>query len=74
MNESENYPYFMVCTATGLALTFADKDIVQISIYKFVLIYDWQTHQKNFKFQKKGFPFEPRYAGMCTFSTKKLRH
>jgi hypothetical protein len=25
-------------------------------------------------FQKKGFPLEPRYTGMYTFSTKKLRH
>jgi hypothetical protein len=28
MNESENYPYFTVRTATGLALTFADKEII----------------------------------------------
>ncbi len=41
-------------------------------MYEFVLIYDWQT--KKWKFQKKSFPFEPRYAGMCTFNTKKLRH
>ncbi len=27
MNKSENYPYFMVRTATGLALTFANKEI-----------------------------------------------
>jgi hypothetical protein len=28
MNESENYPFFTVRTATGSALTFADKEIV----------------------------------------------
>jgi hypothetical protein len=27
MNESENYPYFTVRTATGSVLTFDDKDI-----------------------------------------------
>ncbi len=27
MNDSENYPYFTVRTATGSALTFADKEI-----------------------------------------------
>jgi hypothetical protein len=43
-----------------------------MSIYEFVLIYDWQTLFQSF--EKKGFPLEPRYAGMCTFSTKKLRH
>jgi hypothetical protein len=26
--------------------------------------------KKNWCVQKKGFPLEPRYAGMCTFSTK----
>ncbi len=26
------------------------------------------------KFQKKGFPLRPMNTGMCTFSTKKLRH
>jgi hypothetical protein len=30
--------------------------IVQISIYEFVLIYDRQTHQKNFEVSKKGLP------------------
>ncbi len=30
--------------------------------------------KKTYKFQKKGFPVEPRYVGMSTFSTKKLRH
>jgi hypothetical protein len=40
-------------------------------VYKLVLIYNRQTQQKNL-FQKKGFPLEPRYAGMCTFSTKKI--
>jgi hypothetical protein len=44
--------------------------IIQISIYKFVFIYDPQTQQKNLEFQKKDFPLEPRYAGMCMFSTK----
>ncbi len=24
--------------------------------------------------KKKGLPLAPRYAGMCTFSTKYLRH
>ncbi len=48
--------------------------IIQIKTFKFVLIYNQQTHQKNLKFQKKGSPLEPRYAGMCAFSTKKLRH
>ncbi len=32
MNKSENYPYFMVRTATGLALTFADKEIPRLMI------------------------------------------
>ncbi len=27
---------------------------------------------KKILVQKKGFLFEPRYAGMCTFSTKKI--
>ncbi len=40
------------------------------SCYKFILIYDWQTKQKIFKVQKKGFPLQPMYTGMCTFSTK----
>jgi hypothetical protein len=26
--------------------------------------------KKSYEFQKKGFPVEPRYAGICTFSTK----
>ncbi len=30
--------------------------------------------KKNFKVSKKGFPLEPRYAGMCMFSIEKLRH
>jgi hypothetical protein len=43
-------------------------------MYEFVLICDWQTHQKNLEVSKKGFPLEPMYAGICTCSTKKLRH
>ncbi len=46
------------------------KFIIQISTYEFVLIYDRQTTKKEFK--EKGFPLEPRYAGMCTFSIKKI--
>jgi hypothetical protein len=30
--------------------------------------------KKTLKFWKKGVPLKPRYAGMCTFSPKKLRH
>jgi hypothetical protein len=48
--------------------------IIQVSIYEFVLIYDRRTHRKTSEVSKKGFPLEPRYAWMCTFSTKKLRH
>jgi hypothetical protein len=27
-------------------------------------------NKKSLGFPKKGFPLEPRYVGMCTFSTK----
>ncbi len=32
--------------------------ILQIDMYKFVLIYDWQTKQKKLLSSKKGLPFE----------------
>jgi hypothetical protein len=44
--------------------------MIEISIYEFVLLYNRQITKKT-EFQKKGFPLEPRYAGMCMFSTKK---
>ncbi len=47
------------------------KFIIRICIYKFVLINDRQTKRNNLEVRKKGFPLEPRYAGMCTFITKK---
>jgi hypothetical protein len=38
----------------------------------------WSTigrhNEKTFKFRKKGFPLETCHPGMCTFSTKTLRH
>ncbi len=47
--------------------------------YKLVYTNSYQSTigrhtKKTWKFWKKGFPLEPRYARMCTFSTKKLRH
>ncbi len=37
--------------------------IVQICVYKFVLIYDWQTQQKNFRVQKKELPLWAQVHG-----------
>ncbi len=47
-----------------------------ISLYVWIQTNLWlaDTTKKNFEFQKKCLPIEPRYAGMCMFSTKKLRH
>jgi hypothetical protein len=41
-------------------------------IYKFVLIYDQEIKPRKIPSPKKGTPHEPRYAGMCMFSTKKI--
>ncbi len=41
-------------------------------VYELVLIYD-RRHTKKPKLKKRVSLLEPRYTGMCTFSTKKLR-
>ncbi len=37
--------------------------LMQISIYKFVLIYNWQTHQENLEVSKKGLPLWAQVHG-----------
>ena len=46
--------------------------VIQFRVYKFVLIYNCQTKQNKTLSEKKGLPLEPRYVGMCTFSTKRF--
>ncbi len=48
--------------------------LIQISIQICTSLGSADTPKKLKKVSKMGFPLEPRYAGMCTFSTKKLRH
>jgi hypothetical protein len=66
------YTLICMCKIHFYTISHVRVHLIQISVYKLVLIYDWQTQQKNLEFQKKGFPLEPRYAGMCMFSTKKF--
>jgi hypothetical protein len=69
---TNSYKLFCICKIRFLWFHMYEF-VLQIRIYEFVLIYNLQTRQKKLlRAKKKGFPLEPRYAGMCTFSTKNV--
>ncbi len=48
--------YELVCMNLYIQNLYVCELIIRILTYKFILIYDWQTHQKNFGVSKKGLP------------------
>jgi hypothetical protein len=66
-NDRKKDGFLRLIVFTIVKITSTDKEI-----YIFVLIYNWQSKWKKLVSQKKGFPLEPRFVGMCTFSTQKF--